>query len=965
ETICKDGFTTNSTSNKTYMRTYLNPLPTELKISLLNISKNKEPMTEFSFFSSEEINEIQIEDFFIVSNKIEREGNFRIGKIPKEFSLIINYDARLESSEIEFFQPPAFNNSLIPRVVNFDSIMQYIASIFYNIGIKLREIPYKILYAPTRDLYFQLNASKPIGDIDIYILEGTRKYISVNNSEQITFYKDKFGISANIHLSSLSNSTLRLGTEKKIDLVFENNSLSGKLCILSISENKTKQDSENNIENTNEIDLELLSFAPVPEHINLTMNLSHISYNSSCKLSNLTFLSLGKNYFEITLYEVPESFKIIQMQGETSIKCNSEIGLADISFYSSYHSNCTFKKLPGQHILIYKTSKNLSKPYNKANEEYASIRLYNLSNFSIITSKENEKNELKLHLDSFSNKELRMVIQNDTLNLAEHLFASIYLSTFPNSIDFTFTAKEDTDNFALSNSFYSRKINTTVSGLADIATILSSISSIGSILLSNLMNISAYMCDNLGLGNSISFSYSLDNSTTMHVYGIIDKGTLDLDAKWQHGIFLAALKSNFQLRLFLENLPAKGEIEFKNENEEFAFLLNLGSYAPCYEYIAATIKGLKSGDAHIHIGLAKNAKFDYLILNLSVKLSDTENGLSASGFAKLSSSPPGMFTNMSGDISRQSKISMNSRTYIKFTFSNIPSALDTSFLIVSGKKIDILYSSSSTINLLYLSILQERIRINDNTLHTKNNYANITLRDLPPSLTFHMNMRGNIGNIDLLSPMASFPDIFLSTNANTLDIYADIDGKISGLNGKYRICAENITDISCKLSDRYIIKSNGSDFISLLIENAISNIAFGLGDVEKITFYAENLKSANILIATSLLFYPTVNIDGLDANCFFVSIKANILGKIPLYAVILTTNPISSTLNYAQFTNGNGMLLIAFVPSAIITMPILIPITIFSWLGYHRYIKFKKSKEQNAKEDRNDEKDSCKKIPKV
>ncbi len=888
EKACDDG----CVCNETYMATFISPLPSELSMSLLNVSKNAEPLTDFRFSTSDPVDELVLDDIIISKGNVSNEGHLRLASLPEHFSILINYDAMLESSPIRAVQPPVFNNSLLPRVLNFDSIMQYVASIFYNIGVKLRGLPYKILYDPTRDLNMRLETEHPIGEIEIYALDGARDYAEVADADQITFYKNGTKASASVRFTGLGNSTIIMGDNKRLDLTFALGARALKVVSLFAFEGAIKS-------------ADVLSLFPLPERINMTMTDGEIDYNGSRPLDNLTWLSDGDDHFELSLVSVPCKLHIIQRSGESSLSCSAPI--CETAF--AFSTNKTLSRLPFQHILVYRT--------DHPSERFVSARLYNLTGFSLIATKEGESSNLRLRISGDSRAPMRVVVKNATVNLAEQLDASFYLSRLPRELYFNYSA---TSEMSPPESLYVMKVNTTVVGLSDIASVLSSIASLGEVLLSTAMNLSSYLSDNLGLGTSVSFSYSCDGA--LDLLGTIDKGGLLLGARWQPGVFLGVSGASFQLRLFLRGLPSRGTIALTNANDGVSLFLDLAGYKPSHDRLLITENGMKAGESDLCIGLACNAYFERLLLNLSVRLKDSANGLSTSGFARLESAPPGQFTTITGELVRPLG---NTRTTVRFALSSLPSSINASFALEPRKKVELDYSGSAAIGLLHLSVAQEKGKSKPE--------ATITLRDVPTSASARIFMRGDPGNLAILSPMSGLPDVAITTNDQTLDLLAEFDGRLSGVSGKYRIYAENLSDLTCKLSDRYNIRSNGSKSLSISIDGA----GGGLVKMERLTLYSEGLKRASLLIATNLFVYPTINIDGLEAKCLQLSFSSKLLGILSVYAVALTTNPLASRLNHASFGSGNSMLVLALVPTAVLTMPALVPITIALGYFYRRW----------------------------
>jgi len=842
--------------NITFATFSIEDLPTYLNMSLDNNTEEGLEVSRLHFCANEKIaffnySEYQFLDVNTTPHKYYKHTSVLLRNIPCEFYLNGTFSARPEE-EPHLVNEPGI--SLISRLI--DSVMIRVSSRFAIIGKTLRAIPENVMNLGLDKGWFTLDISHDdsFGCLEFWITSGARISMTgnfvgfLNNSEPAMIDKkyELYPLSVSGRLSNIKKVNTRIKESSHIELWFENSEEKHPLKIFIHDPSNSANAS--------------IILRNVPGHLLLEMDGGKVWFGSDIGIENLVYVSAhNKQYISLDISGIPNELEIVQNENEISITTLPNEYINKVKF-----TICEGKlyNLQDDYVLLCRNeTTNLvgGSISNLSNIRY----IYSLPSSFTINSKGGQAVNLVL-IDNrtYTNAKIRLYPMPDSVTFE-----------LPNTINMTRLQFMEIRNLTSVSRFMS--IVPMISRLGD--AVITALSEATEKIISQLSSVS----------RDIKLSYTSTREMTLIANISAGKDALmkKHGVKWTHGLMADIWNDDslgyggVNLKLYLPNLPKKGNLNARAFNDTTQLMLTLENFHPKYNWILIDAEGLLNRNIEIYFNELPNELS--IKVNASITTNWTLGKAFVDGYVKWecwnSSDKPSEKLLKLGEGFVAVTNAMPLLTKMNFYLPTVPASLDIKVYLSDSVKI----SYRSNISIKYILLKLARL--------VKGNWYDLygIIHDIPTSVDIIVLPDKNF-DVDSSSPLQGLPSLTINTNSRELDLYIYYDGHFNGQRGIYELHLKDIPDNTRVFYDNgtYKLRSDRLGLLLLKVRDMPVNKAFQIKGVE---IFAEDISSFDLKMNMVFGVYPVLEISECYGGTMKLSIDSDIdiNGKKPTEAVLV------------------------------------------------------------------------------
>lgn len=815
ERLNLDGIFYQDAENITMAIFNITGLPRRFDLRIDNMSSGNEDITLITFTSTERLESLNYDEYEYYERNLSKCKYTHVGieSLPTKFYM--NGSIEFGSTEPTIIE----NNVRIGFVARFiDNLMIRLASKLHTMAKTIRSIPENIMNMPNEDgwLDFKIKDGSKIGKVEIWITSGN--YI-VSEGNFLGFYnltKDtnynypRVNTSFSFRLESVGDIYIDFKERIYINASFGKNSIMKTYLIDEYNDAR--------------IYAEILNF---PKNIELSVLGDDVYLDSDIGIKKLFYASKYKQlYTIINISEIPSHIAISQKNDSIKVDAPAHRSIGEI--YVRITDSKLIEAGEDSHFVY----------INDSLGGKISMRLRNVKCIHY------EKGKLNLSFEKEQKFFFRVLDKNsmtDGIALLDPLPTTLTIGSH------TFISKINVNIPKISNM-------TSVVGFAKIAISLNE-------LWKSMMTLSDKFGDTLT--NQLSF---ISTAGEMEFKGDMPSVLIAhmkighiSESPWVHGISIRSYNyrsmTHSDTKIYIR-LPSYCKIMVNITNTNVSIDGKLDNFIPLYDWLVIDVKGVGERDFVMLLTSLPN--------KMSMEIKFGMNSTYRNGVEDINGEINFKNSRAIGDLYVSAIRTSPVITRVSLVMSGIPSEIYGKFVLKDNIYID--YEASGDVkhillkNDVYYDGDWHGVEISVNELPTK-----LSVRISPPQ---EYDMDGSI--------LQTLPEFSLvSTNALT-DISAFIDGKAMGTRGMYSIYIVNLgMKAEGKFSsDRYIIRSMGSDYIQINSWNIPYSEDM---TIEEISIKCVEIRKANIESTWLLGIYPEVNIEKIDAE--LLKIQMELTGK--------------------------------------------------------------------------------------
>lgn len=654
--------------NRTYIFANFSNMPSYFRIQLINKSTEQETLSKLYYETSDEIDFASYESYIYRRHEKDpgvwycNESHIALYNIPTNFTLTGTF--KLDSSEDRFTTYDNPNVDLIGRLM--DNIMLRLASKLYAVGMTLRGIPSSVMNIASEGGWFRLRFQDNTTSKDDYLgmLEfwhSSDKYLWIEDTGE-----DFIGLYNETRWSEDSprskNEVVEIPISGRIsgvgELYYESFDKNTSIEICTGAHDSSHNNFEkplrffyrepheyhnNEYQKENEIyDFAEVRISDIPTEFRLNITEEDIRYYSTDSI-DVSYTSLIRrdkyseqhiwDYMNFHISEIPTFLRFSRKDGafelnttpsdeDGKILDDLKIELEDTHKYFNFeflitndvsieNHTVTYYPLDGNYISLYQDKIDI---LGEDDINTMSGRVKKLKNINY----ENETADGKVHfiIEKVKNSDvLKIAVRNDTVR--EHYDAIDKLEAF--AIVNPMPARIEVNAERSKNEVVETPEVTNVSSIADIVKLIHAIEDMGQSIVDMVSNLTTGVIGGLGeFQSNASFDFDFDQN--MDVTIALKKGDMDQlseDTRWIHGVSIRQKTVQvvgedgiiIDVKIHLEGLPTKGEINMNNTEDWTSAKIFLENYYPIKnhnedKYLLIDIKGIKERDILVYFDLS-------------------------------------------------------------------------------------------------------------------------------------------------------------------------------------------------------------------------------------------------------------------------------------------------------------------------------------------------------------------------
>jgi hypothetical protein len=797
----------------TYAEVALHDIPTSMELRLDNTSTDGTPSGMVRLDCSAPLGLLEYNEYEIFGPGEYRHMHVRLAELPVSLTLTGTFDVARTT-------PPSLNNlgpSLVARIL--DNIMTRLAGKFYTIARTLRSIPDNLLHTPERAGWTNLDipAGGQLGAIEIWLASGP--YI-VRDGSFLAFYNVTPPVSAN-PLLNVSFSARLEGIEG-----FQADFRTGNHIDLrtSVRQRFTAVFVDNERGSNATLDI-----FPLPSQLVLDMDRQNrtLSLYTSDKVLSMDYLGWeGAQFLKIALQDLPTEFTIAQRADRFFLNASEGQLFGKVEMLST---NADLYSLEGNYLLV------------KSGPDGTSFgaSFSGLSSAGYVTGPGG-----KLELSLASPEPLRIYIENSS----EQLKARMIITPIPSTISIGMS------NLLGGGLKVPDLMNAT--NLLGFSTAVFAITRLGADVLAIADQVAGFVDQQMsGIGQNSTFSLTTTSDTVL--VGDIQKGNLT-EAPWTHGITSRHLqvgdKSYYNTKLFLR-LARTTTLVSASGGDNVSVSIEMDGFHPKYDWMLFDLRGMAGRDMFAYLTGLPSA------VDLRLEANITQNSTLGREVLKAdlrftSSATLGPFL---------ASIARNPPTNTRVLMFASKLVTDLGLKAYLAEKLDLRFRASEPIEYLYVKssrLVDEKWRSTAVLLHDIPKTVDVSLvppPDFDPSA----------------GPSQTLPELSVSADVDTLDMFVDLDGRASGQRSSYQVEVKDAGEVitARHYGDTYRIRSSGTEQLYVRVRDMPYRKGF---TITALALYLENLHSLDLKITLVFGGYPLFQLSSLEADSIHLSVNSRL-----------------------------------------------------------------------------------------
>ncbi len=759
-----------------------------------------------------------------------------------------------------------------------DVFMGQTSSRFYRIGTILREVPRSVKDLPGNKGWTTIDCfGEKIGSVDYSY--SNDKYIK-GSGNLIGFYVQDNGDTAiSLHVEDVSHYSTRFMDRNEMSIMIED---AGAIKIVALDGSR----------------ISTLELVEPPSRIDIKTSSTMITYRGTNggKADDLGALRYHLRedgiLFDVNIIDIPSGITIEKGGGLVDISVDGgSVGAVEL-FVSNSTSLPPFSMVERNFVSV--RIENGSCAMGFRINRLKALAYYNGSLPFINISTAAEANFYAIVEDADSELDLICVFKPLPAN------THINLNTILDRPEFAFPDLAG------------------IQSITEYADLLFSFSIIAQDILTVVSGLSESLTDAVGTYStdlSIQWDLAHKDSHMDLIMEIEKRGDHDIpDPHWTHGIWIEQVGSgkegSLKGRIFLQGMPAMGEIDLSFSSETMSARFDLEGYSPDHDWMLIRTSGVQDRDISLYLTELKkgmNLKADmHIVTNLSIggrMIIDLGVDITDMAGEPITLGP------MLSTLRKASPILSVRQMYLP----RIPSSLRLNASLEDGIELD--YTASREIEYLYFKILKY--------LDGRWSQIYAVFGDIP--LEFSISMVQNpTFSIQDPFPLQGLPELTLGTSSSKLDMFISYDGSGVGQRGRYQIYGEDIGNTRTYYTgDEYVIDSDGISFLSIEMDRIPTMKSFTITSLQ---ILAEDLEHMKMSIDMLWGVYPIFRIDDtrggglqvrlsgdihqggrdISPNIFLITLKKKTILGIPVATGVSITR--DSTVVDLSSGDGNTVL---------------------------------------------------------
>ena len=803
--------------NITYGLIRVHDLPGFLELRLDNLSTDGTPNGYIHFESSESIGFIGYDEYELYDGNAAKYKHMHvsISGLPTSITLTGTFDVARSS-------PGAIGTpgmGVVARVL--DNVMVRLAGKFTTIARTLRSIPDSLLNMPGRAGWSSLDLpeGQEIGKLELWLVSGP---FVLRDGSFLAFYNLSLPASdAPLMEASFSarlegiggfHADFRRGNH--IDL---RSSVRQRFTAVFIDDARGSNAS--------------LELFPLPSRLILDVDKDNrtLTLFSSDKVLSFVYLGWeGRQYLKLSLEDLPTTFTVVQRPDRFYMNASGGQTVGRLEVQSTDSELYT---LEGNYLLT------MSGP----DGTMFGASLQGLSSAGYSTGPDGA---LELALNSPD--PLQVYIENKS----ENLRARLLISPLPSSISIGMS------NLLSGGLKVPDLMNAT--SLFGFSSAVFAITRLGADVLGIASQMADFVDEQMsGLGQNSTFAINTASDTTL--VGDIQKGNIT-EAPWTHGITARHVQvpgtgeSYYNVKLYLR-LARETRLSSRTVGDSLNISVEMKGFHPKFDWMLIDMRGIggrdmlayltglpSAVDLRLDANITQNTTYGREVVNADLRFS--------------ASKPLGPFLTM---ITRQAP--ENTRVML-FAPSLVPELSMSAFL---AGRFDLRYRASEQVECLFIKssrLVGDQWRSTTALLHDIPRTLDVAVT---PSEKFDI----------AAAPSQMLPELSVSADAGTLDLFVDMDGRASGQRSSYQVGMKDAGELVTARSFNgvYRLRSSGSDELYVRVRDMPYRKGFA---ITAMGLYVENLHSLDLSITMVFGVYPIFRISSLESDSVHLALSSSL-----------------------------------------------------------------------------------------
>jgi len=803
--------------NITYGLIQVHDLPGFMELRLDNLSTDGTPNGYIHFESSESIGFIGYDEYELYGGNVAEYKHMHITlkELPTSITLTGTFDVARAS-------PGAVGNpgmGVVARIL--DNVMVRLAGKFYTIARTLRSIPDSLLNMPGRAGWSNLDLpeGQQMGELELWLVSGPfvlrdGSFLAFFNLSLPASDAPLMEASFSARLEGISGFHADFRRGNHIDL---RSSVRQRFTAVFIDDTRGSNAS--------------LELFPLPSRLVLDVDKENRTLSLFTSDKVLSFVYLGwedRQYLKLSLEDLPTTFSVVQKPDQFYMNASEGQRVGHLEMQST---DSELYALEGNYLL---TMSGPDGTMFGASLEGLSSAGYSTGPNGMLELALNSPDPLQVYIE----------------NKSENLRARLLISPLPSSISIGMS------NLLSGGLKVPDLMNAT--SLFGFSSAVFAITRLGADVLGIASQVADFVDEQMsGIGQDSTFSIDTESDTTL--VGDIQKGNLT-EAPWTHGITTRHVQvpgtgeSYYNTKIYLR-LARETRLSSRTVGDSLNISVSMKGFHPKFDWMLIDMRGIGGRDMFAYLtGLPSTVD---LVLGANITQNSTYGREVVNADLLFSSSQPlGPFVTMIGRLAP-----LNTRVLL-FASSLVQELSMNAFL---AGRLDLHYRASDQVKYL----LQKSSRLVGDQWRS----TTVLLHDIPRTLDVSMAPpeKFDAG----AAPSQMLPELSVSADTDTLDLFVDMDGRASGQRSSYQVEMKDAGELVTARSFNgvYKLRSSGSEELYVRVRDMPYRKGF---TITAIGLYLENLHSLDLSITMVFGVYPIFRISSLEADSVHLALGSSL-----------------------------------------------------------------------------------------
>lgn len=864
--------------NNTQAMALIDVAPTNLRVEIGEAMEDVGRVAKIHFTSTEPVSLIRFDEWDFVGNDRRRYLHTHVELVDLPSNVWLNGTLDVGGQPYDVLLPDPQAGAMMGQLM--DTLMVGFASKLFNIGNTLRALPQTVLDMPDQEGYTNVEFVDPtayLGKLEMWLT--SRNHITVDGAvDYFAFFNDSVEPVGGMVQVGFSARLLDIRS-------FHANFADKKQIVLDSRYNREFRalfvDDKNDATAS-------IWFSNIPHNVSLELLEDQLIYMGDSTVDRIQYTSqIGSQYIRMRLDGVPGGINILMGDVVSGV----DVLLGEIDAIDLRITDGAVREMEEDHLLL---------EMDEAGRTAASVHVTGVSGLLVDRSVENT---VSLRTGGHP---MKVLVRDEP----ERFELKAKLDPLPSRMD-----TEVSDVLGLSNITFPSLGD--VTSVLEFASIMYSISDLADSVLVALGDATIGLVDGLGTHSSnVSFGFDGDRNMDLTAT-IIREGSIPVKpAPWVHGAAVNMLpegnKVLLDAKVHLTGISPKGSIELVSSAERTNLVLDLKGFAPKWDHLAIIVNGASliegGGGKDVWLFVTETVGNFDLYLSMDIE-ADVSLGGEVRARLDLRSSQA------LGQLHARTRIRGDNVATVEAFMSNVP----------AETKLDLVYTNEISLKTeLSQSLTSVFVKMSRNVADERAPATTLILHDVPTLVDLMVESGGGF-DMDDPSPMASLPNLKVTTNEPGLDLLIDIEGRSLGNKVDVHMDAREIKDVSMALSGKeYRVSAGRLDFVNFGVRGMpfSETVRF-----DRIDVVATHLSSVTLIMHMVFGVYPLFDIKDLVASGLQLSLSGHVVIRDEPHDLSVSIFEVPLSIRSMPHSHDNGVALREakgghrlFVPAPISTL---------------------------------------------